>query len=131
MPPTDGPLSKGYFTQPTVFSHIDNGFNINRQEIFGPVVVAIPWESEDEVIAMANDTHYGLSAFVHTKNIGAAIRTAHRIDAGWVQVNHGGGQVLGQSYGGYKTSGMGREFSLEGMLEAYTHRKHISINLNA
>ena len=130
MPPTEGPLSKGYFAQPTVFSHIDNGFNINRQEIFGPVVVAIPWESEDEVIAMANDTHYGLSAFVHTKNIGAAIRTAHRIDAGWVQVNHGGGQVLGQSYGGYKTSGMGREFSLEGMLEAYTHRKHISINLN-
>ena len=85
---------------------------------------------EADAVAMANDTHYGLSAFVHTKNIGAAIRTAHRIDAGWVQVNHGGGQVLGQSYGGYKASGMGREFSLEGMLESYTQRKHISINLN-
>jgi betaine-aldehyde dehydrogenase len=129
MPPTDGPLSQGYFATPTVFTNIGNDFNINRQEIFGPVVVAIPWETEDEVVAMANDTHYGLSAFVHTRDIGAAIRTAHRIDAGWVQVNHGGGQVLGQSYGGFKASGMGREFSLEGMLEAYTHRKHISINL--
>jgi betaine-aldehyde dehydrogenase len=129
-PPKDGPLSLGYYAQPTVFSHIDNSFRINRQEVFGPVVVAIPWETEDEVITMANDTHYGLSAFVHTKDLGAAIRTAHRIDAGWVQVNHGGGQVLGQSYGGYKNSGMGREFSLEGMLEGYTHRKHISIRLD-
>ncbi|HEY5223942.1 MAG TPA: aldehyde dehydrogenase family protein [Microbacteriaceae bacterium] len=129
-PPKDGPLSLGYYARPTVFSHIDNSFKINRQEVFGPVVVAIPWETEDEVVAMANDTHYGLSAFVHTKDLGAAIRTAHRIDAGWVQVNHGGGQVLGQSYGGYKNSGMGREFSLEGMLEGYTHRKHISIRLD-
>lgn len=128
-PPTEGPLAAGFYTQPTVFSQIDNTFNINREEIFGPVAVAIPWETEQEVTAMANDTHYGLSAFLYTKDLGAALRTAHSINAGWVQVNQGGGQVLGQSYGGYKSSGMGREFSVEGMVEGYTQRKHISVNL--
>ena len=130
LPPVDGPLAAGFFAQPTVFSQIDNNFNINRQEIFGPVAVAIPWETEEQVIKMANDTHYGLSAYVYTKDLGAALRTAHRVDAGWIQVNQGGGQVLGQSYGGYKSSGMGREFSLEGMIDGYTQRKHISVNLN-
>jgi acyl-CoA reductase-like NAD-dependent aldehyde dehydrogenase len=129
LPPEDGPLSEGYFARPTVFSNIDNSFNISRQEIFGPVAVAIPWDTEDEVIAMANDSHYGLSAFVYARDIGAALRTAHSIDAGWVQVNQGGAQVLGQSYGGYKRSGMGREFSLEGMIDSYTQNKHVSVNL--
>lgn len=130
LPPREGPLSEGFYTQPTVFSRIDNSFNINQQEIFGPVAVAIPWETEDEVVSMANDTHYGLSAFIYSRDLGSALRTAHRVDAGWVQVNQGGAQVLGQSYGGYKSSGMGREFSLEGMVEGYTQRKHISVNLD-
>lgn len=129
LPPLEGPLTEGYFAQPTVFANIGNNFNINREEIFGPVAVAIPWETEEEVISMANDTHYGLSAFIYTRDIGAALRTAHQIDAGWIQVNQGGAQVLGQSYGGYKSSGMGREFSLEGMVEGYTQRKHVSVNL--
>jgi len=129
LPPAEGPLSQGYYVKPTVFTHASNEWRVAREEIFGPVVTAIPWEDEDDVVRMANDTHYGLSAFVWANDLGAALRTAHAMEAGWVQVNQGGGQVLGQSYGGYKQSGIGREFSLEGALESYTQRKHVSVRL--
>jgi acyl-CoA reductase-like NAD-dependent aldehyde dehydrogenase len=108
---------------------VDNSWRLAQEEIFGPVVVAIPWREEAEVIEQANATHYGLSAFVWTHDIGRALRTAHTVSAGWVQVNQGGGQLMGQSYGGMKRSGMGREFSLEGMIDSYTQRKHVSVNL--
>ncbi len=127
LPPKEGPLSEGYYVTPTVFMQASNEWRMAREEIFGPVVTAIRWEQEDEVIKMANDTHYGLSAFVWTHDVGHAVRTAHAVEAGWVQVNQGGGQVLGQSYGGIKQSGIGREFSLEGALDSYTYNKHISI----
>jgi acyl-CoA reductase-like NAD-dependent aldehyde dehydrogenase len=123
------PDSSGFYVQPTVIAGVDNSWRIAREEIFGPVVCVIPWDDEDQVIAMANDSHYGLSAFVWSRDIGAALRTAHRVEAGWVQVNQGGGQVLGQSYGGFKQSGIGREFSLEGMLDGYTRTKHVSVHL--
>ncbi|WP_275293554.1 aldehyde dehydrogenase family protein [Amycolatopsis sp. La24] len=128
LPPADGPLSEGYYVQPTVFVGIENSWRLAQEEIFGPVLCVIPWDDEDEVVRMANDTHYGLSAFIWTHDIGRALRTAHSIDAGWIQVNQGGGQVLGQSYGGWKQSGIGREFSLEGMIESFTERKHVSID---
>lgn len=127
-PPTSGPLSEGYYVEPTVIVGVQNEWRIAREEIFGPVMCVIPWEDEDDVIRMANDTHYGLSAFIWTHDIGRALRAAHSIEAGWIQVNQGGGQVLGQSYGGYKRSGIGREFSLEGMIEGFTQRKHVSID---
>ncbi|TWH01738.1 betaine-aldehyde dehydrogenase [Nocardioides sp. J9] len=120
----------GYYLTPTVIADVEPSWRVAREEIFGPVVCVIPWTDEDEVVAMANDSHYGLAAFVWSKDLGKALRTAHRIEAGWVQVNQGGGQFLGQSYGGTKTSGLGREFSLEGMLESYTERKHISVSLS-
>ena len=128
LPPTNGPLSEGYYVEPTVIVGVENEWRIAQEEIFGPVMCVIPWEDEDDVIRMANDTHYGLSAFIWTHDIGRALRAAHSIEAGWVQVNQGGGQVLGQSYGGYKRSGIGREFSLEGMIESFTQRKHVSID---
>jgi acyl-CoA reductase-like NAD-dependent aldehyde dehydrogenase len=87
------------------------------------------WNDLDEAVDMANATHYGLAAYVWTHDLSMAISTAHRIDSGWVQVNQGLGQFPGQSYGGYKQSGMGREYSLEGMLESYTQRKSVTINL--
>jgi acyl-CoA reductase-like NAD-dependent aldehyde dehydrogenase len=127
LPPAAGPLSEGYYVEPTVIVGVENEWRIAKEEIFGPVMCVIPWEDEDDVIRMANDTHYGLSAFIWTHDIGRALRAAHSIEAGWIQVNQGGGQVLGQSYGGYKRSGIGREFSLEGMIEGFTQRKHVSI----
>jgi acyl-CoA reductase-like NAD-dependent aldehyde dehydrogenase len=130
LPPTDGPLSEGYFALPTVFADTSNDWRLAREEIFGPVLVAIPWSEEAEAIRMANDSHYGLAAYVWTHDIGSALRTAHAIESGWVQVNQGLGQQPGHSYGGYKQSGIGREFSLEGMLDSFTQRKNVTVNLN-
>jgi len=78
----------------------------------------------------SNDSHFGLAAYVFTHDIGAGLRTAHAIESGWVQVNQAGGQVPGHSYGGFKQSGIGREFSLEGMLDSFTQRKNVSVNLD-
>lgn len=129
LPEPEGPLSGGLYVKPTVFTNVGNDWRIASEEIFGPVACVIPWRDEVEVIEMANATHYGLAGFVWTKDLGAGLRTAHQLEAGWVQVNQGGGQVLGQSYGGNKQSGIGREFSLEGMLDSYTARKHVSVSL--
>jgi acyl-CoA reductase-like NAD-dependent aldehyde dehydrogenase len=129
LPPKDGPLAEGYFVQPTVFAGVRNEWRISREEIFGPVLVAIPWEDDLEAVRMANDSHYGLAAYVWTHDLQKALRTAHAIESGWVQVNQGVGQFPGQSYGGFKQSGIGREFSLEGMLDSYTQRKCVTVNL--
>jgi betaine-aldehyde dehydrogenase len=129
MPPDSGPLSKGYFALPTVFADVSNDWRLAREEIFGPVLVAIRWDDEQDAIRMANESHYGLAAFVWSRDIGCALRTAHAVEAGWVQVNQGAGQVLGQSYGGTKQSGIGREFSLEGMLDSFTQKKSVTVNL--
>jgi len=130
LPPRSGPLSEGYFAIPTVFADRSNDWRLAREEIFGPVLVAIRWSDEAEVIRMANDSHYGLAAYVWTHDIGTGLRTAHAVESGWVQVNQGLGQVPGMSYGGYKQSGIGREFSLEGMLESFTQRKNVTVNLD-
>ena len=130
LPPSEGPLTEGYYVQPTVFDHADNGWRLAREEIFGPVLVAIPWRDEEEAVRMANDSHYGLAAYVWCRDISRALRTAHAIESGWVQVNRGGGQLPGMSYGGVKQSGIGREFSLEGALDDFTHRKSVTVDLN-
>ncbi|MBT2248204.1 aldehyde dehydrogenase family protein [Arthrobacter sp. BHU FT2] len=127
--PADGPLSEGYFHLPTVFTGGRNEFRLAQEEIFGPVLVTIPWRDTDEVIRMANDSHFGLAAYVWSNDLNEALNTAHRIEAGWVQINQGGGQVVGQSYGGYKQSGLGREVSLEGMLAGFTQTKQINVRL--
>ncbi len=119
----------GYYTGPTILGAVRNDWRIAQEEIFGPVLVAIPWRDRDEVIAMANDSHYGLGAYIWTNDLTDALDTAHRVESGWVQVNQGGGQVIGQSYGGYKTSGIGREFSIEGALESFTQIKQINVKL--
>ena len=129
LPPSDGPLAEGFFHVPTLFSGGNNEFRLAREEIFGPVVVAIPWTDVDDVVRMANDSAYGLAAYVWSQDINEAISTAHRLEAGWVQINQGGGQVVGQSYGGYKQSGIGREVSLEGMIAGFTQTKQINVRL--
>jgi betaine-aldehyde dehydrogenase len=129
LPPATGPLAQGYFVQPTVFADVSNDWRIAREEIFGPVMVAIPWEDERDAIRMANDSHYGLAAYVWTHDIAKALNTAHAIESGWIQINQGLGQSPGHSYGGFKQSGIGREYSLEGMLDSFTQRKSVTVNL--
>src|SRR5471032_663313 len=129
LPPKTGPLSEGYFTMPTVFADRSNDWRLAREEIFGPVLVAIRWSDEAEAIRMANESHYGLAAYVWTHDIGKGLRAAHAIESGWVQVNQGGGQTPGMSYGGFKQSGLGKEFSLEGMLDSFTQKKSVTVNL--
>src|SRR5262249_12147931 len=130
LPPKSGPLAQGYFALPTIFANAANDWRLAREEIFGPVLVAIRWTDESEAIRMANQSHYGLAAYVWTRDIGRALRAAHSIEAGWVQVNQGLGQSPGHSYGGVKQSGIGCEFSLEGMLDSFTQRKNVTVNLN-
>ena len=131
LPEKEGPLAAGYYVKPTVFRDADNGWRISREEIFGPVLVAIPWTDEEEVIRMANDSHYGLAAFVWCRDISKALRTAHAVESGWVQVNRGFGQLMGMSYGGVKQSGIGREFSIEGAIDDFTHVKSVTVALDA
>src|SRR4030067_1742383 len=82
LPPTEGPLTQGYFMEPTIFTNIQNQWRIAREEIFGPVLVAIPWHEEEDAIRMANDSHYGLAVFLWTHDIGKGFRTAHFIASG-------------------------------------------------
>lgn len=120
---------QGYYQGPTILAGVRNDWRIAQEEVFGPVLVVIPWRETDEVVAMANDSHYGLAAYVWSANLDEAVTTAHRIESGWVQVNQGGGQVVGQSYGGYKDSGIGREFSIEGAIAGFTQTKQINVKL--
>ena len=119
----------GFYQGPTILAGVDNDWRVAREEIFGPVLVVIPWSDREEVIAMANDTLYGLAAYIWTSDLTAAIDTANRIQSGWVQINQGGGQMIGQAYGGYKASGIGREFSIEGAIAGFTQTKQINIRI--
>lgn len=128
-PPRSGPLAEGYFHLPTLFTGAENSFRLAQEEIFGPVLVAIPWTDVDDVVRMANDSAYGLAAYIWSSDINLAVRTAGRLEAGWIQVNQGGGQFVGQSYGGYKQSGLGREVSLEGMIAGFTQTKQVNVRV--
>lgn len=120
--------AKGLFPNPIILSGVDNNWRVAKEEVFGPVLVAIPWETEEEVFRWANETHYGLAAYIFTQDITKALRATEQIDAGWIQVNRAGGQIPGMSYGGAKQSGIGAEYSIEGALESYTSRKSVTIN---
>ena len=109
-------LTKGYFVKPTVFADVRNDMTIAREEIFGPVLCIIPYENEDDAVRIANDTPYGLSGFVTSRNIERARRVAKRIRSGNVHIN--GARVdFGGCFGGYKQSGNGREWGEAGLEE--------------
>jgi aldehyde dehydrogenase (NAD+) len=112
-------FNRGYFVRPTIFADVNNNMTIAREEVFGPVLVMIPFETEEDAIAIANDTDYGLAGYVQTGSSERGQRVARRIRAGMVQIN-GTSRAPGTPFGGYKQSGNGREggkWGLEDFLE--------------
>ena len=104
----------GWFVQPTIFADVDNTMRVAREEIFGPVLVIIPFDAEEEAIAIANDTPYGLAAYVQTGSSDRAARLSRALRAGAVHIN-GGAYEYGSPFGGYKASGNGREGGMMGL----------------
>ena len=109
-------LTKGYFIKPTVFANVTNDMTIAREEIFGPVLVMIPYKDEAEAVRIANDTVYGLSGYVYSSNIQNARRIAAKLRTGMVHLN-GASNDVNAPFGGYKQSGNGREWGREGLKE--------------
>jgi aldehyde dehydrogenase (NAD+) len=109
-------LDQGYFVKPTIFSNVTNDMSIAREEIFGPVLSLIGYDDDDDAIAIANDTVYGLSAYVSSNDLDRAKTVAAQLRAGNVHIN-GANLDINAPFGGYKQSGNGREFSEWGMEE--------------
>jgi betaine-aldehyde dehydrogenase len=130
-PPTQPPFDRGLFYKPTIVVNPPPDSRLVQEEIFGPIAAILSWQDSDELLAQANATQYGLSACIVTRSLPDALNTARRLKAGYVQVNSGLVIQPGVSFGGYKSSGIGRESSLESMLEAYTQVKTILIDHSA
>jgi len=123
-----GELAGGFFVEPTVFSNVSNSMTIAREEIFGPVISVIPFDTIDEVLKMANDTEYGLAGGVWTRDLATAHRVSQGIRAGTVWVNCYGLIDPSVGFGGVKTSGYGWKGSME-HVESFLYRKAVYMNL--
>ena len=126
--PTAAALKNGYYLQPTIVTGVANTSVLAREEIFGPVACVIKFTDYEQALAMANDSEFGLAATIWTRDLKVAMDACSRLEAGLVQVNQN--QVAGPniSYGGVKQSGLGKELSLESMLDHFTHKKTVIVN---
>jgi len=122
-------LNRGYFIEPTVFADVDNQSRLAQEEVFGPVLSIIPFDTEEEVIEMANNVQYGLNSGLWTSDIGRAHRIANQLEAGLVSINTFRPIHWMLPYGGYKVSGLGRENGLEAIHD-YTEVKTVVVELS-
>jgi betaine-aldehyde dehydrogenase len=121
-----GDLAAGCFVRPTLFADVDPAGRLAQEEIFGPVIAAMPFDDYEDAIALANQTQFGLAASVYTADLSKALRFADEVEAGYVWVNENQRHFLGTPYGGFKDSGIGKEEDM-GELESYTRVKNVHI----
>ena len=126
--PDDPSLAEGAYLMPAVFDGVSNDMRIAREEIFGPVVSIIPFDTEAEAVALANATPYGLSGSIWSRDIGKALRTAKGVQAGVLSVNSNSSVHTEAPFGGYKMSGVGRELGMSA-IDLYTETKNVFIDL--
>ena len=123
-------FDKGWFVQPTLFADVTNDMTIAREEIFGPVLVMIPFDDDDDAVRIANDNEYGLAAYVTTGSDERAEAVGRRLRAGGVGMNGGAAYGADAAFGGYKSSGIGRQNGLEGFLQ-YTEVKTYGLGVRS
>ena len=126
---TENGCDKGYYIEPTVFDHCRPDMRIVKEEIFGPVLSVLTFHTEEEAVALANDTEYGLAGAVITRDGARALRVTRELRAGITWINCDQPTFCQAPWGGYKKSGIGRELSVQG-LDEYQETKQININLH-
>jgi betaine-aldehyde dehydrogenase len=119
-------LDKGWYVEPTLFVDVDNSMRIAQEEIFGPVLTVIPYEGDDQAVAVANDSHYGLCGSVWTADPDRGLKVARQVRTGTYMLNSPIPIDFATPFGGYKESGLGREFGPEG-LELFLEQKSITL----
>jgi betaine-aldehyde dehydrogenase len=127
--PDDPALADGAYLMPTIFDGVDNDMRIAREEIFGPVVSIIPFDTEEEALTLANATPYGLSGSIWSRDIGKAMRAARALQSGVISINTNSSVHTEAPFGGYKMSGIGRELGMAA-LDLYTETKNVFIDIS-
>lgn len=124
--PTDSSLDGGLYVRPTLFGNVPATSRLLREEIFGPILVVVPFDGYDDAVLIANDVSYGLTASVYTSSLAIALKFARDVEAGYVWVNDVGAHILGAPFGGLKDSGVGREENLAEIL-SYSQEKNVHV----